>query len=55
MTFTLFNKKKTVGYKRVSGIFGVSYDYSNDNKNWLILKYPNSVAIKHTHSVELKA
>ena len=52
MLFELFNKKsETVGYKRISSVFGVAYDYSHDGIHWVTPKIPGNVLIEHTSSI----
>lgn len=51
MVFELFdNKDKMVGYKRISDIFGVTYDYSHDGIHWITPKPPLNILIEHTSS-----
>ena len=53
MIFELFNDKgKHIGYKRVSPVFGVPYDYSHDGVKWDTPKIPFNVLIEHAFSKE---
>ena len=53
MIFELFNNEgNRVGYKRVSSVFGVPYDYSYDGEKWDTPKIPANVLIMHAFSKE---